>query len=592
MFDERDLSDPKQGLLEALLLGYRGNIDSATYQAFEKTGLLHLISLSGLHLGILAGGVWWICARIGLLKKGKAVACIIFLVLFLMVVPARAPTIRAAIICFVFCLAVLLRRHKNPINTLSLAAIILLLIRPTQLFEVGWQLSFVSVLSILLLCPRSYSFLTEKLVPKTSQNDKRGVYKLIFSLESLILAIFSTGFTAWIGGAGILLYHFNDITFLTSLWTVFVFPLVVLILSLGFLKIILSVLFTGFASVLTGPINILAMALIWLVKAIGKGDFSNVAIGYVPFLLIIFYYTTVTIATWPFTSRIFIRKAIAIGAISILVFVIGFIKWSNTHPDGLVMTCLDVGHGQAVVIQTSEKVLIFDAGSQYNKDIGSRIVNPFLRYKGINKIDAVFLSHDDIDHINGLPEVAANYEIDHVYVNSAFLEKSNQRSTAGFLAERLSDYGRELEEVPGNYDLGQSGSVKIIWPSEKACGRDDLSDNDKSLVALIEYAEKRILLCGDIEKYAQEQILKNNPEIKADIVLLPHHGSALTTSSDFVERLAAEYLICSRGKGRGENGDIANPNEKSIFHTSQAGAVKVFLRNDGEVGIAVKRPKW
>ena len=156
-----DLSpaEPSRGLLEALLLGYRRDIDSDTYEAFRKTGLLHFISLSGLHLGILIGIIWWLCKTAGLMKPARAVVCIIAIVIFLLIVPPRAPTLRAAIICCVFCVSFFFRRHPNPINALSLAAIILLLIRPTQLFEAGWQLSFATVLGILLFAERIEFFI-------------------------------------------------------------------------------------------------------------------------------------------------------------------------------------------------------------------------------------------------------------------------------------------------------------------------------------------------------------------------------------------------------------------------------------------------
>ncbi len=144
------LEDRSRGLLEALLLGYRGHIDSTTYRAFRKTGLLHFISLSGMHLGILVGIIWWLCKTAGLTKPARAIICIIAIGVFLLIVPPRAPTLRAAVICLVFCLSFFFRRKSNSLNTLSLAAITLLLIRPTNLFEAGWQLSFASVLGLIL----------------------------------------------------------------------------------------------------------------------------------------------------------------------------------------------------------------------------------------------------------------------------------------------------------------------------------------------------------------------------------------------------------------------------------------------------------
>jgi len=193
------IDEQSRGLLEALLLGYRRNIDSDTYKAFRKTGLLHFISLSGMHFGILIGIVWWLSKIAGLLKRGRAIVCIIAIAVFLLVVPPRAPTVRAAIIGWVFCASYLFRRHSNSTNTLSLAAIILLLIRPTNLFEAGWQLSFATVLGILVFSERIGNFLHEKFSNLLSNVGYKGTGKpgsLLIGLGRPVLTLFSVGLAA------------------------------------------------------------------------------------------------------------------------------------------------------------------------------------------------------------------------------------------------------------------------------------------------------------------------------------------------------------------------------------------------------------
>ncbi|MBN2272406.1 MAG: ComEC family competence protein, partial [Sedimentisphaerales bacterium] len=165
--------DSGRGILQAFLLGYRGDIDSRTYRAFRRTGLLHFVSLSGMHFGILIGIVWWLAKTAGLMKPGRAIICIFAIALFLMVVPARAPTVRAAVMGWVFCASFLFRRRPNAMNTLSLAAIVLLLIRPTQLFEAGWQLSFGTVFGILLFEQRIKHAINDAVERLTSELDYR-----------------------------------------------------------------------------------------------------------------------------------------------------------------------------------------------------------------------------------------------------------------------------------------------------------------------------------------------------------------------------------------------------------------------------------
>jgi len=340
---------PGEGLLQVLLLGYRRNIDSATYETFRKTGLLHFISLSGMHLGIFVGIIWWLCKTAGLMKRSRAAICIIAIGVFLLIVPTRAPTLRAAIIAFVFCVSFFFRRRPNSINTLSLAAIILLLIRPTQLFEAGWQLSFASVLGIIIFADRIYFFIYERITgtPWFKQTPRsRFFFRIIARPGPFILRLFSVGLAAWLGGAGILLYHFYTINPFTSIWTVIVFPFVALILAFGYLKIILSLLLPTIALGLGVIVKGLAISLIWIVEHIARLDIGQILIGHVLLELIILYYCLILFTAFVYFRRPLLKKAICTSmALTIIVF-LGVTKWQRTYRDDVILTCLDVGPSQ------------------------------------------------------------------------------------------------------------------------------------------------------------------------------------------------------------------------------------------------------
>jgi len=585
------LQEPTEGLLSALLLGYRGNIDSDTYRAFRETGLLHFISLSGMHLGILVGIIWLLCKTAGLMKPGRAIICIIAIGLFLLIVPARAPTLRAAIICLVFCISFFFRRHSNPLNTLSLAAIILLLIRPTSLFEAGWQLSFASVLGLLLFCRRIHFFLYEKItgLPWAKKAPlTRPFFRIVSRPGPYLLRLFSTGLTAWLGGAGVLLYHFYTINPFTSIWTVIAFPFVALILTVGYLKIILSFLLPSVAAVLGIIVTGLADFLIWIVKLIADLGISQVLIGHVSQKLIIFYYCVVLFIALAYFRRPLIKKAICTIMILAIIGFLGVVKWQRTHRDNLVINCLDVGHGQAILAQLPGRAnCLFDAGSLYKNDIGRRVVAAFLRYSGISKVDAIVISHSDIDHINGIPEIVENCKVSNVYANNAFFADMETKpcGTAGFLAEFLCEKGLEIQRLEKNLNLNTSASIKILWPSKKIAQSQQLSDNDKSLVSLIEFGDRKILLCSDIEKFAQRKLLQLFPNLKADVVVVPHHGSEKTLDSNFLGRLGADILICSCDSSQYEKGQIIDTTQGSakVSYTAREGCITVCVDKDGTV---------
>ncbi|HEW79143.1 MAG TPA: DNA internalization-related competence protein ComEC/Rec2, partial [Phycisphaerales bacterium] len=595
------LEDRSRGLLEALLLGYRANIDSDTYRAFRKTGLLHFISLSGMHLGILVGIIWWLCKTAGLMKRWRAAICIIAIVIFLLIVPPRAPTLRAAIIAFVFCISFFFRRHSNPLNTLSLAAIILLLIRPTALFEAGFQLSFASVLGIIFFANRIHFFLYEKLtnLPWFKETTKTKLFfRIISKPVPYLLRLFSIGLAAWLGGAGVLLYHFYTINPLTSLWTVITFPFVAMILILGYLKIALSFLLPTAAWGLGIIVNFLSDSLIWVVERIANSGLSQILIGRVSLAPIILYYCFILFAGFAYFRWPLIKKTICTAMVLAIIVFLSVTKWQRINRDNLIITALDVGHGQAILAQLPGKAnILFDSGSLYTNDVGGRIVTPFLNYSGINKIDAIIISHNDIDHINGIPEIIENCNVDNVYANDAFFSKVNQPGTAKFLNDSLREKGLKIQPLGRDLNLSSSTGVEILWPSEQAGRNEQLADNDKSQVTLIEFAGKKILLCSDIEKFAQRQLLRLYPNLKADIVIVPHHGSVKTTDADFLENLKADILIysCSRRQYERTSRDslpvTRAPNKAKLFYTARDGAITVYINRDGTIKLASRNSR-
>jgi competence protein ComEC len=542
-----------------------------------------------MHLGILVGIIWWLCKTAGLMKRARAAICITAICIFLLIVPPRAPTVRAAIICCVYCVSFFFRRRSNSINTLSLAAIILLLIRPTQLFEAGWQLSFASVLGLLLFCERVHFFLYEKITALPwgkKAPETRPFFRVILRPGLFLLRLFSTGITAWLGGAGILLYHFYTINPFTSIWTLIAFPFIALILTIGYLKIILSLFLPTVAAVLGVIVNFLSDSLIWLVELIAHLDISEILIGQVPLALIILYYCFVLFTGFVYFKRPLIKKVICTAMFLAMVVFLGAAKWQRTHRDNLVITCLDVGHGQAIFAQLPGKAnLLFDAGSLHKSDIGGRIIAPFLDRTGINKIDAIIISHNDIDHINGILRTAEHCEVGEVYANKVFFDKAEQWSAAKFLNDCLTEKGFKIKRLDEDLNLSSSANIKILWPNEQIGKNEELGDNDKSLVSLIEFAGTEILLCSDIEKFAQRELLRLYPDLKADIVIVPHHGSVNTLEDNFLEKLDADILIysCDRSQYERQQQMIKEKSNTKLFYTPKDGTITIRINKDSTI---------
>ena len=233
--------------------------------------------------------------------------------------------------------------------------------------------------------------------------------------------------------------------------------------------------------------------------------------------------------------------------------------------------------------------ILFDAGSLHKNDVGRRIIAAFLNYSGINRIDAIIVSHNDVDHINGIPEIVEYCKVGGVYANKAFLMDmtTDPCDTTEFLNDRLNEDGLTIQRLGKYLNVGGKAKIKIIWPTEQIYQDKTLGDNDKSVVSLIEFAGRKILLCSDIEKFAQRELLELFPDLKADVVVVPHHSSVKSLEADFIERLKAGISICSSGQRQYERlQTIKRKDGAESFYTARDGAVTVYVNKDGTLRTA------
>lgn len=576
----------EEAMLQALLLGERRDIDSDTYEAFRKTGLAHIISLSGMNLAVLFGVIWWFCKLAGLPKRVRAVICMAATAAFLLAVPPMAPIFRATVMVWAYCLAVLFGRRVNALNSLALAAIVLLLMRPTQLFEAGWQLSFSAVAGILAFTARIEDFLHERTRGWFRETDRRagraaGLARITGRHAIQLLA---AGTAAWLGNAGILLYHFYTITPLASLWTVLASGPVAAIVTLGFLKIILAFVLPTAAAILGLVLPVLADVFIWIVKAAAWLDFSSTLIGHTPLAVILLYYGLVLFAAFIPLQRQALKKWLCVAMTVALLLTLVSMKWQRTYRNHVSLTCLDVGHGQAILVQLpGARNILFDAGSMYIDDVGTRIVLPCLDYLGVSRLHAVVLSHHDIDHINGVPEVVDRRRVDHVYAGDAFLTSTQTAPTARLLLDHLETRGVKVSRMPETIEAGPA-RVRLLWPAGDANVAPELSDNDTSLVCAVELAGRRALLCSDIERPAQQRMSVLWPDLKADIVVAPHHGSVRTLDPGFLPQLNASVLVGSCARRDLDQGRVVQATGRTRgWFTARDGAISICIDPDGAV---------
>jgi competence protein ComEC len=208
---------------------------------------------------------------------------------------------------------------------------------------------------------------------------------------------------------------------------------------------------------------------------------------------------------------------------------------------------------------------------------------PFLDYMGVSRLHAIVLSHHDIDHINGVPEVVDRRRVDHVYADDTFLVRSQTSPTGALLIRHLESRGIKVERVPKMIEAGPA-RVTVLWPIGDPNAWQEISDNDLSLVSEIEFADRRILLCSDIEEFGQQQILRLHQAMKIDVAVAPHHGSVRTLDPGFLRQLEAATLLCSCGRtDLDQERVIERADEVHTCYTARDGAISICVDADGAV---------
>ena len=610
-------SQDVRALLGALLLGRRHDMSGRLNELFTNTGTVHFLAVSGLHIGCFTAFIWWLCWLIGLSRLLRGAMTLAALVVFLLIIPSRPPVIRAGIASAVFCIAHMMRRSGRPINILSLAAAVILLWRPIDLFNAGFQLSFVVVLGLLLFAGPWYRAISPSLTSPPAKwiTDPTGVRlpaRLWFDPADRPAWWRSAAFAAvrWIAGLGIVAliawflamplvaYHFNRIAPWGVAASVVLFPVVLLALILGFTKLLLAAIVPTIASLIGMPLAGLGGIIIWLTEHFAQLPFSVVYTASPGIWLIVLFYTLLGLTAWSLNrARDLCRYCIAV----VLIWLIGFAFLVPFRQDtrDTVLNVLSVGHGTATVIELPDgKVICYDMGSLSNFNAGSSVVLPFLRTRGIQRIDKVFLSHGNIDHYNAMLDVCGVLPVGEVLTTEYFQRDVEADSAYGplpFLMAKLEQLDMPIHYVSKGWYLADTSHrpeqsaeelyrIEVLWPGP--LGEEyTLDSNNSSMVLRISGGFGSMLLCGDIDKTAQRALLDSCPPdtLACDVLIMPHHGALASTLAEFVDAVDAMLIINSSGylpDGRmAELRRIAAG--RRMLHTHRFGAITVRFKPDG-----------
>ena len=579
-------------LLDAMLLGRRTQELRELYEAFRRTGLAHLLAISGLHVGVLAMGLWWLVGAVTGRPRLATGIAIIAVIGFLLVVPWRVPVVRASWMIIAALAGLGWARRVKGATIMAVVAMVLLTLRPGDLFDAGFQLSFAIVAALLVFTPR----LTERFTrPATDVSvDEQAASSVALTLRRWAVEYLAVSVIAWLVALPIVAYHFHMISPLAVLLTVLAFPLVVALLWLGFVKILAGLVAPAIGAWLAPP-------LLWLaeisvdavaVAADTPGTWLSVpppsALWAAAALMV-----AVGLLGGAFAGR---RAALAacVGLCGGWLFAAPLAdaaaRWVGRTP-ALELHMIAVGDGSCFVIRSPDHTLMFDCGSSNYAEIGRYSIIPALAELGIDRIDTLVISHPDFDHFSASLDLADHVRVDRVLTTRTLLAQARDEpdSSTGYLVAGLRRRGITIDTIAAGWQttLGHGAAaahVRATWPP---AGRTFEHNNDSSIVLRFDAAGRTLLMCGDIQGEAMMAMLDAGLDLDADVTDLPHHGSMPRPPEAGAAWLAAvspSLVLQSSAEARLRHdkwADLLQGIDRRI--TAHAGMVTVRISREGQI---------
>ena len=591
------------GILSAVLLGEKEDLDSAVYELYRKNGISHLLAISGLHVSIVGLGIW------KLFRKGGAGFWISgifaggFLIAYGMMVGSGASVVRAVSMAGLSFLAAAVGRTYDLPTAMCIPALGLLLTHPYLLTQASFQLSFLAVIS-LVYPGRLFSVRGETFFANEKISAAVSAFFVSLSLQMVT--------------APVVCWHSFGIPVYGVFLNLLVIPLMTYVVLSGFLGLGLSFISVSAGGAMLGGAHYILKLYEVVCNGIGKlpgaelvsGQPEVWKIGCYYGLVVsgaIFYERGTEIAEkfcekFPekkhkckekseesvsnlWETRILIDKnhrLVLLCAAWLMAFLLLF----PTHPTGLTVTFLDVGQGDGIVLRSASHVILVDCGSSQQKSVGEKVLMPYLRSQGVTHVDLAVMTHGDQDHINGI-----RYLLEHpesgIRLGGLMMPKAGNDEIYGKMAELA-----KKQEIPVYYAsagdrieniAGKGVYIECLSPDGEA----EFSDrNEESLVFRVTYDRFSMMLTGDMEAGGEENLVESGVLSPVTVLKAGHHGSATSSGENFLEKLSPEITVLSYGRKNRYGHPAKEVKERlgnigsEILETGISGAV--MIETDGK----------
>lgn len=568
-------------IVPALFLGDRSEMLDATEQSFVRSGVMHYLAVSGLHVALLSG-VLILVLRLALVSPRWRGACLaVFIVGYALATELRPSVVRAGTFFLLLSAAWLLGRRRDMLNTLAAAALVVLVLSPADLFHAGFQLSFLVALGLMVVCPR----LRDALFGRhewTHYAEMGGLERLLWQGRVALENFASTCLTAWLFAAPLAAWHFHLVAPVGIVATVAIFPVVAALMIVGLVAIVVAMVIGASAAPLAGPVEWLSRLLESLVAA-----FEQVPYGHAYIRSFDWPWVAATMAlllAWAYRRELHLswRRLAAALVLAVAGYVCLGIPRGPPAADGVRVTTLAIGSGNTILVQGpgGGNVLV-DCGSNLLAErTADRVTAPALWALGVTRLDAVVLTHADADHVKDLPAVLARIPADRVVLPVGFL--TDKKRYDDRVLAWLHDEGYEVQYVQrgDRLQITDRLSLDVLSPPEGLSP--EASTNAHSVVLTVARAGASMLLAGDATPMILKQ-LATLPEARTDVMLVPHHGEESASLAALLEASGTRIGVMSVGRFRDarRRHTMAWPAGLRVLKTCEKGAVTVLLGDDG-----------
>lgn len=566
---DASLAGPNQQLAVAMFLGNRSQLPYELRDAFVASGTMHLLAISGLHVGILSLFVVRMFHVLGVSRGMSLLAMMVVICGYAMVTGFRPSVVRATLFLLLFGTSQLLGRQQRLLDLLSLTALIMTVWSPGLLVDTGAWLSFLSVGALAWYSNQTGEKKEDRDVPEDQRSITRMLQSGIGSFWKQLLQRYRQMLSILLFTLPLTTSEFHVLSAVSLLVNVLLILYTFVVLAAGYLTLFVGVLLpvAGWipASVFSLFLSVFSVLVNWASELpCGHFYLSDFPVWFLP----LWYGALVAMVA----SRVpVIRRGFVV--LLILLAVAGFgTALNEPHDAPLTVTVLDIGHGSAAVVECGGRVMLVDSGSLNQARRAAEVVSGFLWNRGWNHIDQVVISHADSDHYNAVPTLISRFPIGQIITSKEFTKSTDKAIQA--LMRFVQQEDIDIRIVDSNTRaLLATGELQILQPNV-ALLPTNASDNETSLVVKVMLGRTSVLLPGDLEQRGLQQLL---PSLGRSTVLVsPHHGSRLSNPAELASSVSPALVVVSaHDTASRKHLENVYSDAKAVWWTSESGAVQL-----------------